>query len=123
MSTDMSGEHDTTSVLPEQAEQAEQAESPASPERPSGRHPVSIGHLVMGIAFLGLAVVAGLVTGDVVDGDDVHFLMPLPWVLAGLGGLAALVLRDRGRYGSRMQGWVEPPAAPTAPAVDLDKQD
>lgn len=120
MSTDTNGEQETTAVLPEQSEHM------GRPARPSGRHPVSIGHLVMGIAFLGLAVVAGLVSGNVVDGDDVHFLMPLPWVLAGLGGLAALVLRDRGRYGSRMQGWVEPPAAtaaPTAQPVDLDKQD
>ncbi len=62
-----------------------------------GRHPVSIGHLVMGVAFLGLAVVWSLIAGDVVQDDDIRFLLPLPWVLGGLAGLTALVTSERRR--------------------------
>ena len=50
--------------------------------RQSGFHPVSIGHLVMGIALLGLAGVWALVEGDVVDHDDLRWLLPIPWVVA-----------------------------------------
>ena len=51
-----------------------------------GRHPVNIGHLVMGVAFAGLAVVWALIAGDVVEGDDIRWLLPAPWVLAGIAG-------------------------------------
>ena len=39
-------------------------------ERRSGRHPVNVGHLVMGIAFLAMVGVWALIQGDVVQGDD-----------------------------------------------------
>ena len=62
----------------------------------SGFHRVSVGHLVMGTAFLGLTVVWLLVAGlDLVDLDDAHWLMPLPWLVAGAVGLAATTLRGR----------------------------
>lgn len=91
----------------------------------TARHPLSIGHLVMGVAFVGLTVVWALVVGDVVDGEDVRFLLPAPWVLAGAAGLLALVVTDRRRHGSRATGWVgladrdpepEPDARPGTPA-------
>jgi hypothetical protein len=64
--------------------------------RESGFHRVSVGHLVMGTAFLGLTVVWLLVVGlDLVDLDDAHWLMPLPWLVAGAVGLAATALRGR----------------------------
>lgn len=63
----------------------------------SGRHPVNIGHLVMGIAFAGLAAIWAVVTGDVVEDDDVRWLMPAPWVLAGAVGLVAATLASRRR--------------------------
>ena len=72
----------------------------------SGRHPVSVGHLVMGIAFLGLVVVWALVEGDVVEGSEVRWLMPLPWVFAGAAGLLASLLV--GRNAATRTGWVEP---------------
>ena len=63
----------------------------------SGRHPVSIGHLVMGLAFAGLLGVWALIVGDVVDGDDIRWLLPLPWVFAGAIGLLAVTLAARRR--------------------------
>ena len=74
----------------------------------SGRHPVNVGHLVMGIAFLGLAVVWSLIANDVVEGRDVRWLMPVPWVLAGAGGLVAAALTTRRRHAARQVGWVAP---------------
>jgi hypothetical protein len=81
--------------------------------RPSGRHPVNVGHLVMGLAFLGLVGVWALVQGDVVGGRDVRWLLPLPWVLAGIAGLLATTLTGRDRWGAHQTGWVTPdrPAA------------
>ena len=61
----------------------------------SWRHPLNIGHLVMGLAFLGLVAVWGLVVGDVVADDDIRWLLPVPWVLAGAAGLVATAVAAR----------------------------
>lgn len=61
----------------------------------SGRHPVNIGHLVMGIAFLGLLAIWALIEAGTVTGDDIRWLLPLPWVFAGVAGLLASVLGGR----------------------------
>lgn len=71
----------------------------------SGRHPVSVGHLVIGTAFLGLAVVWSLVAGDVVDGEDVRWLLPVPWMLAGAAGLVATAVAGRRRRATSQTGW------------------
>ncbi len=75
----------------------------------SGRHPVNIGHLVMGTAFVGLVTVWALVSSDAVELENARWLLPLPWLVAGLVGLAATVLRNVGRrQGPRpgkMSGW------------------
>jgi hypothetical protein len=63
----------------------------------SGRHPVNIGHLVMGLAFAGLVGVWALIEGDVVNGGDIRWLLPLPWVFAGAIGLLAVTLANRRR--------------------------
>ena len=76
--------------------------------RPSGRHPVNIGHLVMGLAFLGLVGVWALIQADVVDNHDIRWLLPVPWVIAGIAGLLATTLTSRDRRGTRQTGWVEP---------------
>lgn len=72
----------------------------------AGRHPVNIGHLVMGIAFLGLVGVWALIQGDVVGGSDVRWLMPVPWVFAGIAGLLATTLTAR-RHAATRTGWVD----------------
>ena len=60
-------------------------------------HPVNVAHLVMGLAFLGLVVVWGLIAADVVANDDIRWLLPVPWVLAGGAGLVATALGARRR--------------------------
>jgi len=76
------------------------------PDKQSGRHPVNVGHLVMGIAFLSLVGVWALIQGDVVDHDDVRWLLPVPWVLAGLAGLLAIGISGSRRWSTRQVGWV-----------------
>ena len=89
-------------------------------ERQSGRHPVNVGHLVMGIAFLGLVGVWALIQGDVVEGQDVRWLLPVPWVLAGLAGLLAIGISGSKRWTTRQTGWVgdAPADAPVDVPVD-----
>lgn len=62
-----------------------------------GRHPVHVAHLVMGLVFLGIVVVWALVQADLVGGDDVRWLLPVPWVLAGGAGLLATTVSARRR--------------------------
>ncbi len=58
----------------------------------SWRHPVNVGHLVMGIAFAGMVLVWALVADD-----DIRWLLPIPWVGAGAAGLVAMALAARRR--------------------------
>jgi hypothetical protein len=67
------------------------------PARTSGRHLVNVAHLVMGIAFLGIVGIWLLVQGRVVGGDDVRWLLPVPWVLGGLAGLLSIATAGRRR--------------------------
>ena len=69
----------------------------ATPEPESWRHPVNVGQLVMGIAFAGMVVVWALIVGDVVGEDDIQWLMPIPWVSAGIAGLVAMAVAARRR--------------------------
>lgn len=66
-----------------------------APERLSGRHPVNITQLVMGVAFAGMVLVWALTQGDVVDRGELRWLMPIPWLAAGAAGLAATVWPSR----------------------------
>lgn len=61
----------------------------------SGRHPVSVGHLVMGVAFVGLAAVWLLFESQVVLTDSLRWFLPLPWLAAGVAGLLAVALTGR----------------------------
>ena len=75
-------------------------------DKPVGRHPVNIGHLVMGVAFLGIVGIWALVQTDTVSGDDIRWLMPVPWVFAGVVGLAVTAFTGSRRYAVRQTGWV-----------------
>jgi hypothetical protein len=76
---------------------SETAETP----RESGFHAVNVGHLVMGVAFLGLTVVWILVVAaDAVDIEKHGWIMGVPWLFAGAVGLAATALRNIARRGS-----------------------
>jgi hypothetical protein len=70
-------------------------------------HPVNIGHLVMGLAFAGIVGVWALTESGAVADDQVRWLLPVPWVLAGAAGLVVVALAGarRGRTSSDA-GWV-----------------
>ncbi|MEP9361897.1 hypothetical protein ABLE68_02955 [Nocardioides sp. CN2-186] len=88
-------------------------------DQQSGRHPVNVGHLVMGIAFLGLVGVWALLQSDAVGNGDVRWLLPVPWVLAGLAGLLAIGLSSSKKWSTRQTGWVgETPTADTPAETD-----
>lgn len=75
----------------------------------AGRHPVNIGHLVMGLAFVGLVGIWSLIINDVVGDEEIRWLLPVPWVFAGIGGLVALAVSGGRRYATRATGWVDSP--------------
>ena len=81
-------DYDTYDTQPFEAEE---------PRTDSWRHPVNVGQLVMGIAFAGMILVWALIAGDVVAGEDIRWLMPIPWVAAGGAGLVAMALTARRR--------------------------
>ena len=64
-------------------------------ESSTGRHPVNITQLVMGVAFAGMLLVWALFAGDVVSSRDFRWLLPIPWLSAGVAGLAATFLHAR----------------------------
>jgi hypothetical protein len=90
-------------MSPEEQEttMSEQAADPTVPEttRPGfarGMHPVNVGHLVMGVAFLGMVIIWALIESGTVESSDLRWLLPIPWVAAGAVGLIATAPRLRG---------------------------
>ncbi len=61
-----------------------------TPRHESGRHPVNLAHLIMGIAFLGFAGIWVAITSDTVPTEDLRWLLPVPWLAAGSAGLLTL---------------------------------
>ena len=99
--------NDETVFLPPEPEQPEPTvERLAEPEeqydepRRTGAHPVNIGHLVMGLVFLAFVGGWALVQSDTVTGDDIHWLLPLPWVIGGGVGLIAAAISGLRRHGT-----------------------
>ena len=80
---------------------SDQTEQTLEQKIDSGWHPVSIGHLVMGLAFLGFVGAWALVQTDVVTGDDIRWLLPIPWLVAGAVGLGAVAISGARRHGVR----------------------
>lgn len=69
----------------------------------SGFHPVHVAHLVMGIAFLAFAGIWAALASDLVESDDLRWLLPVPWLLAGSVGLVASVAGRRARLERQRQ--------------------
>ena len=69
---------------------------PEEPAGDNGVHPVNVLHLVMGVAFLGIVVIWALVESDAAGASDLRWLLPIPWVAAGIAGLVATAPRLRG---------------------------
>lgn len=73
-------------------------ENDPAAEKRSGRHPVNIGHLVMGLVFLTfVGIWAVIETGTFVVNtvEDLRWLLPLPWIIGGAAGLVATLLSSR----------------------------
>ena len=66
------------------------------PTRTSGVHPVNVLHLVMGVAFVGIVAIWALIESGAVGASDLRWLLPVPWVAAGIAGLVATAPRLRG---------------------------
>ena len=62
----------------------------------AGVHPVNIGHLVMGVALTGLFFIWALFESGAAGASDLRWLLPIPWVAAGVAGLVATAPRLRG---------------------------
>lgn len=69
--------------------------------RTPGFHPLNVSYLVVGLVFLGLAGSWGLREAGVVDLAEVHWLLPLTLVAAGLVGLVAMVAKGLSRRDGR----------------------
>ncbi len=83
-----------------ETEQTTQEPAPAAQSFwAEGRHPVNVGQLVMGLAFLGLVTVWAVLAADAVDGDALRWLLPVPWLVAGAAGLLATTLGAARRRG------------------------
>lgn len=67
----------------------------------SGRHPIQVTHLIFGIAFLTFVGIWAALTADVVQSADLRWLLPVPWLLAGAGGLVASTVGRRARSRGR----------------------
>lgn len=73
------------------------AEEGDDSQRRSGRHPLSIGYLVSGLIFLGVAASWGLREAGVVEAGSSSWLFPLTLVVVGAIGLAASVVSSARR--------------------------
>lgn len=88
-------EHGTEHGTEQAAEQG-----PPPPQRRTGWHSVNTGHLVMGVAFLGLVGAWALLVSDTVAIEDHGWVLGVPWLVAGAVGLLATVLRGPRRHWS-----------------------
>ncbi|MGN0065076.1 MAG: hypothetical protein ACI379_12610 [Nocardioides sp.] len=93
-------------------------------ESTSGRHPVNVGHLVMGVAFACIVAGWALYVGEVVDQDDLRWLAPVPWLAAGIIGVLAVVLgpwrRNRAAEAERLEAQRQHAAAVRTASLEDD---
>lgn len=69
----------------------------------TGRHRLHTGHLVVGVALVGLVTVWALLTSGAVSPADLRWLAPVPWLVAGTVGLVAATVRGGARGRARHQ--------------------
>lgn len=63
----------------------------------SGFHQTHVTHLVFGLLIATILALSAAVEYAGVDAHNLRFLIPLPFILAGAGGLAGLALNTRRR--------------------------
>lgn len=63
----------------------------------TGFHLVNLTHLIMGVAFACFAGIWAAVTTGWLPVDDLRWVLPVPWLLAGSAGLLAATLGQRRR--------------------------
>ncbi|UDY24361.1 hypothetical protein [Nocardioides sp. Kera G14] len=95
-------DEETVAITPAHPDLTKQDPTVAATAEPrSGWHPVNIGQLVMGLGFLCIVGAWALVQADVVQGSDIRWLLPIPWLVAGAVGLAAAAFSSARRHGVR----------------------
>jgi hypothetical protein len=60
-------------------------------------HPLNVSHLVIGLVFLGISGSWALRASNVITAGDIHWLLPLTLVAAGVIGLVAFAAKGLGR--------------------------
>jgi hypothetical protein len=73
--------------------------TPIDTTKNTGRHPVNVTHLVMGLVFLGIAGSWALRQLDIISAEGGRWVLPVILILAGGAGLVAAVAKglSRGR--------------------------
>ena len=86
---------ETTRLGTDVDEAAPEDRGPAADyDEPTRRtHPLSVGYLVCGLVFLGIAASWALRQMGVIDSDGEQWVLPLVLVIAGAAGLLALVAK------------------------------
>ena len=93
--------------------------TPIDTTKNTGRHPVNVTHLVMGLVFLGIAGSWALRTAGVLDTRQLGWLLPLLLVGAGAVGLVAGTVK--GLRAAPPDGAVEPAVLDDAYGLAFDE--
>jgi len=87
--------------------------TPIDTTKTTGRHPVNVTHLVMGLVFLGIAGSWALRQLGVISAEGGRWVLPVILILAGAAGLAAAVAkglsRNRQATGDTMENTTDEP--------------
>lgn len=70
----------------------------------AGRHPLSVGSLVVGLIFCGIAFAWLLNATNVLHADDLQWAIPVLLVGVGVIGVVASIARGRNRESGSRQG-------------------
>lgn len=68
------------------------------PTRRRGFHPVTVGHLVMGLIFLCVVVLWIVLQSGGIDLHDLRWAIPFPFLVAGAIGLVAAAITARRQH-------------------------